>query len=67
MKVGDIIYRKDIPSLLFRIVDENKEMKAWLVISFQKKGMGKGEGLVFKDDNRWKVFSVNIKRKEEKK
>jgi len=59
MKVGDIIFRKDMPQFRFRIVEENKEFSdCWTVEPLEKyRGFGRWEKtiMIAKNDERWKV------------
>lgn len=57
MKIGDLIYRKDI-GVTYRITGESESWNAWEVerITDRRPGTMKA-GLVFKDDNRWTVIN----------
>lgn len=59
MKIGDIIYRKDMPQFQFRIVASSSTWKnTWEVQPvFPYRGFGswKGVKLIDKDDERWAV------------
>jgi len=58
MKIGDVIARKDMPSLPYRIIGEHKEWDAWIVNNLRvdlPKNVVISKGLVWKDDNRWEI------------
>jgi hypothetical protein len=59
MKVGDVIFRKDMPQFRFRIVEESKECPdCWIVEPVQKyRGFGRWreKRIVAKNDERWEV------------
>ena len=59
MKVGDVIFRKDIPQFRFRIVAESKEFPDyWIIEPVEKyRGFGrwKERRIVAKNDERWEV------------
>lgn len=56
MKVGDVIYRTDMPTMgPYRITGESPAWPAWTVESTKPRNPGAMKsGLVFKDDERWK-------------
>jgi len=63
MKIGDLIARKDLLHIIYRIVSENEKWNAWNVkIVSDPKGLHK-EGMVFKDDDRWTVVKNIVERK----
>jgi len=59
MKVGDVIFRKDMPQFKFRIVEENKTFPdCWTVEPLRKyRGFGRWDNtkMIVKDDERWEV------------
>ena len=59
MKVGDIIFRKDMPQFRFRIVEENKEFpNCWTiepVVKYRGFGRWREKMMVAKNDERWEV------------
>jgi len=59
MKVGDVVFRKDMPQFRFRIVEENKTFpECWTVEPFVKyRGFGRWDRtkMIAKDDERWEV------------
>lgn len=64
-KIGDLISRKDMPSLQFRIISESsKSWKGSWLVEFLGKVAWLGHKrtanlLVFKDDDRWQVIKVH--------
>lgn len=55
MKVGDVIYRVDLPQMGTYII--TGESEAWPAWEVERQGKVPGslkKGLVFKDDERWK-------------
>jgi hypothetical protein len=63
MKIGDIICRKDMPQMQFKIIGENKGWNAWVVMPAMKyEGFNKKEGLIQKNDERWKICRSSKKK-----
>jgi hypothetical protein len=59
MKTGDIIRRRDIPTIQARIVGENPTRRAWDVeLIGQMEGFGTKASIVFKDDLRWELCNT---------
>lgn len=58
MQVGDTIYRKDIPSIRYKITGYSDKWDMWKVklISEHLKGITVKSGLVDKFDERWEVL-----------
>ena len=52
-KIGDIITRKDMPSMTCRIEGDNPNWNAWDVVSIGNTRGRMESGMVFKDDERW--------------
>ena len=67
MKEGDIISRKDMRELSFRIVGERKDV--WLVVpTLHRKGRRtKAASLVYKDDDRWTLHEELYEELHEEK
>jgi hypothetical protein len=54
MKIGDIIYRKDMPQILYRVVGNDRKRKMWEVeLVSSRKGHSVYKGLIAKGDERW--------------
>jgi len=59
-KVGDIICRKDMPSIRYQIIvgtsTASEFHNMWVVkLVSSRMGMGKTTGMIAKDDDRWEV------------
>jgi len=60
MNVGDLIRRKDMPQIIYRIVGEDicgsrVDLYKWMVeVVTNPRGLRK-KGFIFKDDERWEV------------
>lgn len=56
MKIGDIIRRKDLPILQYKIVGEYRELEIWVAqIIKTPKFKALKTGLIKKEDTRWEV------------
>ena len=59
MKVGDLIHRKDMPDIHYRILGESDKWKdMWSVelITFDRKSrLSVEQGMIDKDDARWEI------------
>lgn len=61
MKIGDLIHRKDMPHIIYRIIGRSGDWHAWKIeIVTNPKGLHKA-GLVDMDDERWEVVSIQKK------
>ena len=65
MKVSDLIARKDMSSILYKVTGENADWKdCWDVELFsQAKGVMKA-GMIDKDDDMWKVVASIVEEYE---
>jgi len=59
MKAGDIIRRKDIPTIQVRIIGDNPTLRAWDVeLIGQLEGFDTKASIVYKDDIRWELCNT---------
>lgn len=64
MKIGDMIRRKDMPSIIYKIVGRNPEWHAWKVELVSKtKGVHR-QGFIDVDDDRWEEVSAESNKEE---